>query len=175
MKALTLWPEWAAAIAFLGKLVENRAWHPGRAFVGQRIAIHAGAHVGGRPGRVAAYEGLEALEGTASWAGWDLDRTVPRFEEVVREGKQLSRMVFGRDGREGGLDVPVARKAIVCTAVLLGADTEQRTPWDVQGGVHWRLGDVRRLEVAVPCKGAQGLWTVLDDVLDRVRAQGGCS
>ena len=54
--ALTLWPEWAYAIAHLGKDVENRSWRPPAWLIGRRLAIHAGADLGGRPGRMARLE-----------------------------------------------------------------------------------------------------------------------
>lgn len=49
MYALTLWPEWAHAVAHLGKRVENRSWKRD-SIIGQDIAIHAGAKIGGGQG-----------------------------------------------------------------------------------------------------------------------------
>lgn len=43
MRALTLTPHWAHAIAHMNKRIENRSRHIPLALVGQRIAIHAGA------------------------------------------------------------------------------------------------------------------------------------
>lgn len=45
--ALTLWPEWAYAVAHLGKDVENRSWPPPQTVIRKRIAIHGGASIGG--------------------------------------------------------------------------------------------------------------------------------
>ena len=61
MKALTLHPEWAHAIAHLGKRTENRTWRPPEALIGQRIAIHAGASIGGGRGRDAEDVALNAI------------------------------------------------------------------------------------------------------------------
>jgi len=47
--ALTLWPEWAYAITDLGKRVENRTWTR-ESMLGQDMAIHAGAKIGGSGG-----------------------------------------------------------------------------------------------------------------------------
>jgi len=55
LKALTLWPEWAWAIVHLGKRVENRTWKPFLP-VGTTFAIHAGKHLGGKPGAASARE-----------------------------------------------------------------------------------------------------------------------
>lgn len=76
-KALTLWPEWAAMIALLDKLVENR----GRLLrppIGERIAIHAGASVGGRKGKVARIEGIQSIMDMAQVAGWTVDASLER-------------------------------------------------------------------------------------------------
>lgn len=43
MKVLTVWQPWASLIAIGAKPYEFRGHVPPRAFVGQRIAIHAGA------------------------------------------------------------------------------------------------------------------------------------
>lgn len=133
MLALTLWPEWAWAICHAGKRVENRAWHPGKRLpVGSRLAIHAGKHIGGRPGQTARDEGLDALFdmgfGSLSF-GWE--------PEVVA----------------------CPRSAIVAVATVEGFDQEQRTQWDVPGCWHWRLSGVLVLAEPVACRGAQGLWT----------------
>lgn len=199
LDVLTLWAEWAAGIAYLGKLTENRGWWPPRSLVGRRFAIHAGAHIGGRPGWPAHDIGLAGLRETAldaGWvlAGWSAFRD-PRYELTFFHEPDIGRAYDLAGDIDDDTDdeevlrgaylwhnwrehdhwrVPIHRSAIVCTAVLLGADTEQRTPWDVPGAVHWRLGDVVRLREPVSCRGAQGLWTVPEDVAAAVRAQGGC-
>ena len=43
MRALTVKRPWAQAIAAGLKTIENRSWRPPDAFIGERIAIHAGA------------------------------------------------------------------------------------------------------------------------------------
>ncbi len=47
MKAVTLYPEHAHCVAWLGKPTENRTWEPPESVIGERIAIHAGARIGG--------------------------------------------------------------------------------------------------------------------------------
>ena len=79
MKALTLHPEWARAIAHLRKRTENRTWRPPEAMIGQRIAIHAGASIGGGRGREAADIALNAISriaGTRLCAGDVRCRTI---------------------------------------------------------------------------------------------------
>jgi hypothetical protein len=45
LHALTLIQPWAWAIAYAGKDVENRSWHPPRWLVGNHLAIHAGKKI----------------------------------------------------------------------------------------------------------------------------------
>ena len=77
--AITLWPEWAYAIRHLGKDVENRgdtskrSYVALRGYVGERIAIHAGAYIGGRPDghgplKWRSSDGMRAMLYTASRA-----------------------------------------------------------------------------------------------------------
>lgn len=147
MKALTLWPEWAYAICHLGKRVENRGWTPtGASLPGGRLLIHAGKHVGGRPGAHARYEGQLA---------------VAEMWEREHPGEKLSGGRFRAIG-----ECPTS--AIVAAVRVVDADSEQRTGWDVPGQWHWRLADVVVLPEPVPCRGAQGLWTVPEDVHERV-------
>lgn len=151
--AITLWPEWAWAICFLDKRVENRDWHPPRHLIGRRLAIHAGAHVGGRKGAVARGEGIDALARMASFANWKQTTDADNwghadFLYCVRGG-------VTKDTAEH----PIVTSAIVAVATLAGADTEDRTPWDVPGCWHWRLDDVVVLDPPAPMRGAQGLWT----------------
>ena len=47
MKAITVYPEWAIAIRYLGKNIENRSWRPAEDHLGTRIALHAGMKYGG--------------------------------------------------------------------------------------------------------------------------------
>lgn len=160
MLALTLWPEWAWMIAsgvtwpdgiWLPKLVENRGWHPGeRLPVGATLAIHAGKHLGGRSGSVAADEAVSSVLYMFRLANPGLMLPSPGFREAIRN---------------------CPRSAIVCTATIAGYDTEQRTGWDVPDAVHWRLRDVRVPALPVPCPGARGLWPVPDAVRDEVRAR----
>ena len=142
-RALTLWPEWAYAIAHLGKRVENRTWEPPASLIGQRIAIHAGKHVGGRAGAPAMFEGACALIDTAEAAG-----VVGVIQNAVGRKSISARQ----------LSEIVTASAIVATARLVGFDREQRTPWDVPGMIHWRLEDVLLVDPVIPCSGRQGLW-----------------
>lgn len=182
LTALTLWPEWAAAVVHLGKPLENRGpesprWL--RRVVGRRIAIHAGKYIGGRQSPSALVEARDAMCGTAFGAGWALVGGrgwfgVHRTPDVTPDW----RFVFAPDREErllleeGGADahgrvviVPVVRSAIVCTAIVGEPHRPSGRPWeqDDAAGWCWPLLDVRRLPEPVPCSGKQGLWTVPED------------
>ena len=59
---------------------------------------------------------------------------------------------------------------IVAVAAFGGAVTESESPW-FGGPVGWVLSDIIVLPEPVPCRGAQGLWDIPDDVLEKMRAQ----
>ena len=76
MYALTLWPEWAYAILHMGKRVENRSWRR-ESIIGQDIAIHAGAKIGGPKG---VQHGLLAVQ----WMCPVRDRKLIREEDITK-------------------------------------------------------------------------------------------
>lgn len=68
-----------------------------------------------------------------------------------------------------------ARMAVVAVADLTDVHRMDvgccTSPWrQIHGGVHLVLGNVRALPDPVPCRGAQGLWFLPDDVETAVRA-----
>lgn len=146
--ALTLWPEWAWAICHLGKDIENRDWKRD-ALVGQWLCIHAGKHVGGRPGKSALIEGLNSVVSVASLVGKNLaDYLDPEHGPCI------------------------ATSAIVAVCKVGGFLHGPPEGWYMGApGYGWQLRDVQALRQPVPCNGAQGLWELPPDVLAAVRAQ----
>ncbi len=143
MHALTLWPEWAAAITCLGKDVENRGWSPPSLLIGARFAIHAGKHIGGRLGAASESRGLAAVVEMAGRApGW-----------------------------QGPRAAQIQTSAIVATARLVCVVRDHVSSWAVPGSFHWVLAEVRALAEPVPFAGRQGLWELPRDVCKRVVAQ----
>lgn len=65
-------------------------------------------------------------------------------------------------------DAPVARGALVCTAIVGSPVTESDSPWFIPGNFGWPLIDVRRLPEPIPCKGRLGLWTLPEAVSTRL-------
>ncbi len=140
MKAISLWQPWASLIAIGAKPFETRDWAPPWSLVGQRIAIHAAK----RP--------LKPIVR-------DMDPAV-RDAIVAALTRGGYRLPFG--------DPPVLPLgAVVCTAVIVGArkvDEDFQAP-DLFGNYSlgrwiWRIKHVRRLDVPMPFRGAQGFFEV---------------
>lgn len=186
MRCLTLWPEWAWAICYLGKPWENRprpaSWYgiqPGVPF-----AIHGGAHLGGRSGLPATLEGLEAVKRMAIRAG----------VTAIRSDLHGPNPSLGIPG-EGGYHLLSARRypaqSVVAVVTLDRCEWnggEQRVElrdalardasegWRVPGQYGFHLVDVRVLPTPISCTVAeypgnrQGLWTLPHEVEAKVRA-----
>jgi hypothetical protein len=157
MMALTLHPEWAFAVAYLGKDVENRFWHPSplQLPAGDWLAIHAGAHVGGKKGITAEKAGYSRLFETAERAGWRLDPSAALVSE--REVVPLSLLTCS---------------AVVALVRFQGACI-RRGVWSVDGQSQWRWDRMVRLPRPVPCRGAQALWALPSEVEAEVRLRVG--
>ena len=171
MKAITLWPEWVWAIFHLGKGVENRTWAPPRKLMGQRIALHAGAHVGGRPGRVATEAGLRGVGfmATHEGLGWMLRDKMDYmlFTFVSHNSRGIVSgelcMDLGREDRDlPPGNRPLIRKAIVGTAVLKKVEIGDRVPWGVPGMYHWYLSDLLAFPNPISARGKQRFWALSD-------------
>ena len=162
MRSLTLWPEWAWAIDRLDKRVENRDW---ALPVGEWIALHAGKSIGGRPGLTAREEGYAGLLEMAARAGWDC---------VERDPDDLSQTLF-----EGDTSVSLVEHPVVCSAILGAFRVTYASPPGVGFLDGWRVPDAvgnvleyRPLARPIPCKGAQGLWTVPPAIVAEMKAIG---
>ena len=165
--ALTLWPEWAWAIDLphpLAKRVECRGY---TLPIGVWIYLHAGKHIGGRPGFVALESGLSAVTDTAYAAGLDVSYAAGHAEGgyirvatfVAPYGACLASPVLEQ----------YSRRPIVTSAILGRFRVSHAIPpglTEICDGVRcWKVLDsygnvfqYQRLNQPVPCKGAQGLW-----------------
>lgn len=143
MKALTIWQPYATLIATGAKEHEWRGWRPPAAVPpGTRIAIHAA--------KTDAHLGL-----TRRWP----------FAGLLE-----------RAADAGQIDEPATLPlgAFVASAVLAEVIPSEAREWsDVEaalgapgpGRYAWRLEGVRALNVPVPFRGAQGLWTVPSELV----------
>jgi len=164
MKAITLWPEWAHAVAHLGKPIENRDWRYSTALIGERIAIHAGASIGGRKGNVALDEAINAVTMASQDADWEHDWQTD-------DGYMLTAANLWRGEDSVRIDAFIPTGAIVATAVL-GQPLDRRlnrmtVPWGNPDALWWwPLLDVVPLDRPVPAKGKLGLWDFDETLLE---------
>ncbi|TDD31670.1 ASCH domain-containing protein [Actinomadura sp. KC06] len=142
--ALTIWQPWAGVIADGYKPVENRYWMTNHTGL---LAIHAAANSGTRDDQE------HAIALAARLAG-------------------LPRSIVQRSMEVRGAVVAVARLTGVCSKSLrmpYGRPLEcDCGPWACSGQRHFRLANVRALPEPVPCKGAQKLWQLPDDVHEAI-------
>ena len=150
MKALTLWRPWNAGIMYCGKPVENRGWRPPHSLVGHDIALHNGKTIDD----VTVDELIERYGLTSEQCPGPLGIVgVARLVGYVDDGTESGRRV------RYGVDEARANEVVACR-------------WWC-GPVGWVLDNVRPLATPVPCRGAQGLWTLPADVEAAVLAQEG--
>lgn len=154
-RALTLWPEWSWAICdpVCRKDRENRDWEPPPSLVGDWLAIHAGKYIGGRPGDSATVEGLTDLRQTAECIAEERGESwqLPCYSELIPR---------------------IVTSAVVAVVRVAGVEHGPENGWYTgQPGFGWVLDRLKVLPKPVPCKGAQGLWWLPDEVLRQVREQ----
>ena len=141
MRALSLWQPHASLIAIGVKRFETRTWQPPKAFVGQRIAIHAAKRRDDLYGLQVTWSDDDNAVATALQphilSPWDLPLgcvvcTAILAEAVSTDHHDFSGEAFGNfeSGR-----------------------------WA------WRLTDVQHLPEPVPWRGAQGFFVVPDEVI----------
>lgn len=153
-RAITLWPEWAYAILHCGKDVENRGWRipPGR------YALHAGRHIGGKPGKEAERAGAVSLIRLAVGA--------PDSDEAAIAALPAIRALRGCV--VGVVEVPSSGGAPprgeLPPSLSPWAGYGAIDPWVRTGGERPTIANpVRVLAKApapVPCRGALGLWSL---------------
>lgn len=159
IRGITLTHPWAFAIAYLGKDVENRRWHPSRqgGQVGMYLAIHGGATPTGAK--------LDSVRDDLRWIG-------QRVQKLVKylPADQYDRLMTYTNGT-GDLSLSnTITPGIVAVARLAGVVQDSASPWAAAGQFHWQLADVITLPEPVVHKGAQGLWQIEPAALEQVRA-----
>lgn len=157
MKALTLTQPWASLVALGEKQVETRSWETG--YRGP-IAIHAAK---GLAGPVCNEDGLRR------WVDAE-----PFAEALGRHGvtvaEQLPRAAVVATARLVAclpVDELGTRMRMLPAGTLAGwrAGEHERAFGDYSPGrFAWILADIMHVAAPIECRGAQGLWTVPDDV-----------
>ena len=180
MKVLTTWPEFAFAISDLDKRIENRTWLPPEGVIRTWIGIHAGKHLGGRAGKVAMKEGVDALIEQASSNGW-VSVWVRDTLKFYRPGDMTDPKAFSiEDVPKSGIVAlafleSVTRKDVVTEMEVPGSSLDPgepnyhyTAPWGFRDRFHWRFSSVLTLDKPVPCNGKQGLWEACDEIGKKV-------
>lgn len=172
MKALTVWPEWAVAFILLNKRIENRPWPCPGGIIGQRIALHAGARIGGK------------IAPTTTGVGWTLGqrkRVLDAYGKVWNmaasvgfglcfNGTRLghkSIQILGRGRYERQslsatyhyTDIPTS--SVFAVATIAKCEFNQSAayrPWAVPGQYGFVLADFTLLTAPVFAKGHQRFW-----------------
>lgn len=152
MRALTLWRPWDTAIFYLGKPLENRDWAPPTALIGQRLALHSG----------------KRFDEEGACRVVDLARADGFTEEIITKflerSERLDSVILGT--------VKLGR-VLARGQMQLGApDPLMSSRWFF-GKFGWVCEDPIAFAEPVPCKGAQGLWSLRPDIEARVLEQEG--
>lgn len=135
MKAITLHQPWASLIAVGAKKIETRSWAPPADLVGLRVGIHAGKKL------VTFGPNSDFDRMVAKYLGPNWEKNIPRgavvATAILRRWQQMT--------REN-------------THVWPEGDENLFGEYAV-GRWMWHLADVHKLEIPVPARGYQGLWT----------------
>lgn len=154
--ALTLWRPWCWAICHAGKDIENRTW---------------------RPPSWMAYGGLVAIHSGQRWDG--AAEQWLRDEHYARVGVEPMLVPPTRQEWPGGRIVAIARCTGFVTAGTFGGELNSAEAYVAlhsfwfDGPFGWVLRDARVLAKPVPCNGAQGLWSIPEDVRARLLGKAG--
>jgi hypothetical protein len=145
--ALTIWQPWASLIAAGAKPYEWRGWAAPRRLVGQRIAIHAGAH----KVVVGEIQALLYLLDRHGEAGMSLipDVARPLLERWATAPGMLPLSSVLCTARLGQ---PIPAKLYAEGKGVADSDRIDHTKWG------WPLTDIVVLEPFQPARGAQGFW-----------------
>ena len=166
LRGLTLTHPWPLAFLHLGKLVENRSWHPARqgGEVGMSLALHGGAVP--TPGTNQKYRDFEddwewILDGPGHEDRLSQEHLLWLSDQCTVVDKNISSLPEGFHFRPG----------IVAVATLAAVTRHSNSPWAADGQWHWILTDFTALPSPVPHRGAQGLWELEQGALEQVEAQ----
>jgi hypothetical protein len=158
MLALTLWPEWAYAICYLGKTIENRGWTPPRNL--SRFCIHAGKNIGGNGRDIESDVGMMLQIASDAGYRWDgkamSDFAYPEYLRLIERTIE---------------EIRAMSSALVCAVRLdgmLAKRPQNMDGWHAPDSFGWKLADIQRF-APIPCKGAQGLWNVPEEQAQRIR------
>ena len=163
MKLLTIHGAWSAAFLYLAKMLENRKWKPSLE-AGERFALHAGKHLGGKATKRASIDAVNTVTDYALRAGW-------RGPDYRRAPSEDDRGAAFFRGSAIGLDdvlvdweqLPLGKvfAIVTYTGVTKLKDTLknkfEHPPWAMAGQYQWQLEEMIVVPKPVECRGQQGL------------------
>jgi hypothetical protein len=136
IRGLTFRQPWLYAIKEMGKDRENRTWKPYRPPT--HIALHGGVYDESKKyKRDLARAFVWMTENVPGATKQYLESRIYTWDDTVMTGI-VGIMPYR------GYDLPTAATS----------------PWHLEGQWGWRIEDVVWLPEAIPCSGAQGLWTL---------------
>lgn len=151
MRALTLRPHWAHAVAHLGKRVENRTRPIPEALVGQRVAIHAGAVL------------------PKGWYRELLGATDRDMADVLALDSMPHRAIVATAVLAECVEVASEKAYCDRWCMVTPRERWMREWTDWSEPYWWRLTDVVTLDEPIPWeRGQLGLWNLPDDVSARL-------
>jgi hypothetical protein len=166
MKAITLTQPWASLVSIGAKRIETRSWQTRYRGV---LAIHAGKGLG----PVGGWAGLEDMytrEPVRSHitplicggGTWDVRRLPFGAIIAVADLVECERITPLRIQQNGWLFADGQRWELT---------EQERAFGDYEPGrFAWLLSNIRMLSTPLPARGAQGLWTVPDELVQRMAA-----
>jgi hypothetical protein len=142
MKAITIRHPFPWCICYLGKPLENRDWIP------SPVQLRPGEQFGIHAGKmVPAMELQNAFASLFEMGAINQDTKLPAIADLRSQ-----------------------ESAIVAVVTYGGAVTSHPSRW-FTGRYGWVMDKLIVLPKPVPCRGAQGLWEVPADVLEKMREQ----
>lgn len=155
--AITIWQPWATLIAEGYKPFEFRGWPAPKAYVGRRIAIHAGAR------KVHKAEVADLIQRVSASVHNGRGNTTGL--KIAEHGKAILRLLERVHTAPGILPLssvlciatlgdPVTNAALreALNVPINDSDRHDESNWG------WPLTDIKRLEPPQPARGAQGFW-----------------
>lgn len=152
MKCLSLCEPWASLVAWGYKRVETRSWMAGEAHWKQSLAIQASKSI-------ESIRDVEYVKYLFAEAGLEMPPWWPRRKEDYPLGRIVA--------------LTTIREARKMDEALIATQSPQELAFGAwaPGRFAFFLGDVRRVEPAVPCKGALGIWGVPQELQGTVLAR----
>jgi len=174
MQAISVRPQWAYAMLYLGKRVENRDFAP-EALLGRRIAFHAGKKIGDTTSLPSTARGLRELAVDMVGANFLAAPVWLKGEEPFLAWQPLGANDLKSSRILRADDCPTS--CIFATAIIgelvppvPDADTP---PWSRKGKHWWILDDFQALPEPIPCSGQRGVWTVQEEMAKEIERQRG--